>query len=431
MTEGDRLIGEFVAGRFVDAATGRAVPSPVKAVALADSLDGAEARLLRESGIAGRVAVVCDATTYDVLGRRVIRALGDVETIVLDRPHADEEDAARLAELARHADALVAVGSGTLNDLCKYVTFRDGRRCAVFATAPSMNGYVTSTASITRDGMKLSLPTHAPVGVFCDLAILAAAPKHMIRAGIGDALCRSSAQIDWLMSHVVFGTAYSDVGYALQAPDEPLLLETAHAAVAGDLAAVATLVRVLTLCGFGVCVTGTSHLGSMGEHSISHYVDMFADPHPGTLHGEQVGVATRSMTRLQEQLLALDALPPLSATTVDEPAMRARYGRAAEACIKALRAKALSAADADRVNRRIEREWPALRQRLLSLILPLARLDAVMARAGVLATGEALGLQPAFWREAVGHAHEIRDRWSFLDLAAHTGLLDAFVAGER
>ena len=33
--------------------------------------------------------------------------------------------------------------------------------------------------------------------------------------------------------------------------------------------------------------------------------------------------------------------------------------------------------------------------------------------------------------EAVGHAHEIRDRWSFLDLAAHSGLLDSFVAGDR
>ena len=33
-------------------------------------------------------------------------------------------------------DALIAIGSGTINDLCKYASAQDGKPYAVFATAP-------------------------------------------------------------------------------------------------------------------------------------------------------------------------------------------------------------------------------------------------------------------------------------------------------
>jgi glycerol-1-phosphate dehydrogenase [NAD(P)+] len=46
-------------------------------------------------------------------------------------------------------------------------------------------------------------------------------------------------------------------------------------------------------------------------------------------------------------------------------------------------------------------------------------------------TGEALGLDGGFYREAVLHARELRDRFGMLDLAADSGLLEAFAAGER
>jgi glycerol dehydrogenase-like iron-containing ADH family enzyme len=50
-----------------------------------------------------------------------------------------------------------------------------------------MNGYTSRTASITQHGHKLTLPAQAPVGAFFDLAVLAAAPKRMIRAGLAAA----------------------------------------------------------------------------------------------------------------------------------------------------------------------------------------------------------------------------------------------------
>ena len=162
------------------------------------------------------------------MGARVEAALASiatVESVVLDEPHADEAHVEKLRERTRHADALVAVGSGTINDLSKYVTATDGRPYCVFGTAPSMNGYTSTTASITlASGLKVSKPAQAPKGVFIDLKVNAAAPTYLIAAGLGDCLCRPTAQVDWLTSHRLLGTVYMAAPFLIQEADEAELL---------------------------------------------------------------------------------------------------------------------------------------------------------------------------------------------------------------
>lgn len=425
------IIDDVLAGRFAAPELGGPLPTKIRRLVVADSLEGAEQELVASLGLGDRLAVVADENTWPVLGARVASALGDVDTVVLDHPKADEATAERLQERARHADALIAVGSGTINDLCKYVTFRSGRRSAVFATAPSMDGYVTTTVSITREGFKLSLPAHAPTGVFFDLGVLASAPIRMMRAGLGDTVCRSACQVDWLLSHLLLDTVYAETPYRLMAEDEPKLYAQADRLPAGDLDAMLLLTRLLILSGLGVLVTNTSHCGSMGEHSISHFIDTFADPHPKTLHGEQVGIATWTMARLQTQMLASEEAPVLRPLPVDEADFTARYGRFAPSCLAAARKKPFDPAGTERVNRRLDESWPAIRRRLLAVMLPFAEIERVMRAAGAALHAEELGIDAAFYRRAVGHAHEIRDRYGFLDLAAQSGRLEAFAADER
>lgn len=424
------IIDDVVAGRFTAPELGRPLETTVRRIAVADSLEGAEHELVAGLELGRSLAVVGDESTWPVLGARVARALGDVQEVVLERPKADERTAELLEARTRHADALIAVGSGTLNDLCKHVTHRTGRRCAVFATAPSMDGYVTTTVSITREGFKLSLPAHAPAGVFFDLSVLAAAPPRMMRAGLGDTVCRTTAQVDWLLSHLLLDTTYAETPYRLMAEDEPRLYAAAHRLPEGDLGAMHLLTRLLILSGFGVLVTHTSHCGSMGEHQVSHFIDTFADQHPGTLHGEQVGVATWSMARLQATMLGAEGPPVLSSLAVSESDYQARFGRFAPSCLAAVRKKPFAGEAVERLNRRLQERWPEIRERLRPAMLPLAELDRVMQAAGVARHARDLGIDPAFYRRAVGEAHEIRDRYGFLDLAAQAGLLAGFAAGE-
>ena len=53
-----------------------------------------------------------------------------------------------------------------------------------------------------------------------------------------------------------------------------------------------------------------------------------------------------------------------------------------------------------------------------------------MGAAGAPLTAGERASTPSFYRRAVGHAHELRDRYCFLDLAAQSGRLADFVAGE-
>ncbi len=434
MTDLNALIRDVVAGTWADPETGKTAAVPFEAIMLAETLDGGEADVLAPLKLGKRLAVVSDTNTVEAMGRRVakhVKALGAIEDVVLPGTlHCDEPTIAMVQEKTRHADAVIAVGSGTLTDICKYATFKDGRPYAVFGTAASMNGYAATTASVTLDnGYKTSLPAHAPRGIFIDLKVSAEAPAWLSAAGLGDSLCRSTAQIDWWASHRLFGTAYSSIPYTLIGADEPAMLKSAAGLATHALEANGHLQRVLTLCGLGVCFTGTSHHGSMGEHQVSHWIDMFAGAaHPGTIHGQQVGVASLAMARLQAELLALDKPPAIKPTSIVEAEFVARYGESiGRMCYAEAKKKSFDKAGAEAFNRKLQDLWPLLCEELRPFAMDPATMKAALQAAGGPVTATELGLPRQVWRDAMKHARHIRNRWSFLDLADDAGLLDDFL----
>jgi glycerol-1-phosphate dehydrogenase [NAD(P)+] len=429
----DQTIRLLLEGRHPDPDGTGFLQVPTRAVVIAPGVAADAAALVRPLGLGRRLAVVSDRTTHEVLGARVARALealGPVQSVVLPAgPHADEDTAREVARETAGADGLVAVGAGTLNDLVKHVAASAGKGCAVFGTAPSMNGYTSPSAALTVGGLKQSLPAVAPAGVFLDLDVLAAAPARLIRAGLGDSLCRPTAQADWLLAHLVRGEPYRTAPFALLATEEPALFAEPEALAASDREAVARLARTLVLSGFGMAICGGSYPASQGEHLVSHYAEMRALPAwPPALHGEQVGVATLAMAALQERVLA-GPCPALAETRVDEAALVRHFGPVlGPRCWRELGAKRLDRAAAEAATRRLAAAWPDVQRRVGAVACPAARLRDVLRRAGAPATPEALGWPRDFFREAVRHAREIRRRWTFLDLAADAGLLEDFVA---
>jgi glycerol-1-phosphate dehydrogenase [NAD(P)+] len=427
------VIVQLLAGTWPDPETGAPLSVPVRSIVIADSLAGVEAELIAGLDLGRRLAVVSDPVTHEVLGARVERALGAMAQVVPvrlpDRPHADDATAARLGAAVEDADALIAVGSGTINDLCKYAAFQSGKPYAVFGTAPSMNGYTSANAAITVGGLKRSLAARTPVGVFLDLAVLAAAPPRMIRSGLGDSLCRSTAQADWLLSHLLRGTAYREAPFALLAGDETALFENAAGLMAGDVEIMRHLARTLVLSGLGMCISGGSYPASQGEHLISHYIDMRAGANlPESFHGEQIGVCTLTMSRLQDRLL--ETTPEIRQTVVDAADIVAHFGpETGAACLREFAAKALSAADADAVNARLAAGWPAMRDRIAAVRRQTAMLERTLDLAKAPTRPAALGWPAPLYRMAVARARQIRNRYTFLDLAGDAGLLESFAAG--
>ncbi len=423
------VIGELVQGQWQDPRTGEKRTVPIENIVIADTLDGAEAELIKRAHPGNSLAVVCDERTRAVLGERIFRALqplGSVTEFVWQNPRITPEGIAELAQGTRDAEALIAIGSGTISDSVKYGTFLDGREYSVFATSP-MNAYTTPTASVSLNGFKQSLTCHSAKGVFFDLGVVSKCPKRLIAAAFADVVCRTTSQVDWLASHLLFGTAYDETAYTLLAYDEEAMIASAEKIVSGDFEALAMLTRIAALMGLATSFTGTTHVGSMAEHMISHYIDMFAGKnHPHTSHGEQVGVATLTMSRLQNQILLADQPPVFEPTNIPVDDLRARFGLTAVEMITQTERKALDRRKADVLNEKLQAEWPRITERLRAVMLPHNTLYEAMKKAGCQLTGADLGLDPEFYRDAVRYSRFIRDRFSFLDVAGDSGQLEAF-----
>jgi glycerol-1-phosphate dehydrogenase [NAD(P)+] len=420
-------IAALLEGSYVDAETGSTVSIATRSLVVADTLVDREAELVGGLGFGRKLAVISDPTTQRVLGRRVEAALRgrfDVQSIVLDdSPYPDDDAVGAIRAATSSADAFIAIGSGTINDLTKYSSALEGKPYAVFATAPSMNGYTSLTASISQHGHKLTLPAQAPAGAFFDLTVLAAAPKRMIRAGLGDSVCRATAQTDWLMSHLLLDTPYRPLPYDLLKAEEPQLLDMAADLVAGSIDAMRVLVRTLILSGLGTAIVGSSAPASQAEHLVSHYIDMLApSSRPNVFHGEQVGVTTLSIARLQERLLV--SQPVVRADTLTERDVVAHFGdELGRSVWPELAAKLLDATQADEMNQRIAAKWSATSARLAESFLPPSRIETVLRAAGAPITPEAIHLERGFYESALLHGREIRNRFTVLDVMAANGRL--------
>jgi glycerol-1-phosphate dehydrogenase [NAD(P)+] len=403
-----------------------------QSIVLRDRLDGAEPDLLAAIGFAGkRIAVVSDRFTYDALAGRVVRNLRDagfnIQDIVWRNPRCSDQGVAELRGLVTGAEALVAVGSGTINDSVKYAAFLDGKLFATFPTSP-MTAHFAGSASVSVDGMKQSIPAHHAEGVFVDLEVLRGCPKRLIWSAYADVVCRTTAQVDWLLSHRLLDKPYWDTVYHLLAPDEPSLMNEPEAVSAGEIEAIARVTRMNGLMGLGTAFAGTTHHGSMAEHMLSHYIDMFAgDAHPGTTHGEQVGVATLAMNRLHHEILDRDEPPLLKPTVVDRNAIAKRFGEViADVCLQSFAVKCFDQAAVDHLNEKLAAIWPALTEELRPLMLDPGDIEDALRRVGAPVSAADLGLSVDFWRDAMRYGRFTRDRYTMLDLAGDAGLLDDF-----
>ncbi len=433
------LIREVISGEWRDPETGKRCNVPFETIRIEETLDGGAADLVAPLQIGKRLAVVSDTNTVEALGRRVAQELKgwtSVEEFVFPSDtHCNEPTVEVMKDKTRHCDAIVVVGSGSLTDTVRYATFQDGRSFASFATAASMNGYGAGTASVTlNNGYKTSLPSRAPRGVFIDLGVSAAAPTWLSAAGLGDSLCRPIAQVEWWAAHRLLDTAYMKTPFDVfhVENDEAEMIRTAPGLKTHSVEANGYLYRVLIEAAFGNNIVGTSHSGSMGEHQVSHWIDMFAGAaHPGTVHGQQVGVASVAMARLHRMLFSLPRAPKIKPTNIDKVDFQTRYGLDIGGMMfDETKKKSFDAKGADAFNTRLEQVWPELCAECSAMMIPPEKIASILASAGGPTNATELGLPRNIWRDAMKHARDVRNRWSFLDLADDAGLLDEFLLND-
>ena len=422
MTDYTGVLSELVNGSWREPGSGKQYNIGIKNIVIRDSLDGMEAQLVAELYQNKRIALVSDPFTHAALGQRLFIALSQDNTnqiteFVWRNAQCSDKGVAEVQAATTNADVLIAIGSGTINDAVKYACYLDDKPYSVFATSP-MNAFSTATASVSFDGFKRSITCRGAEGIFYDLSIISACPPRLISAAFADVICRTTAQVDWLLSHLLFATSYTETPYTLLAYDEPQMIASADRMLSGDVESLGMLTRISAIMGLGTRFTNTTHSGSMAEHQISHYIDMFAgDKHPRSSHGEQVGIATITMSHLQNNIIKKSTPPLMGTTNIPAESLKNRFGdEMGNNMIEQTQAKALSEAAADKLNQKLTDDWDAIRKALNAVMLPYDVLHHAMQAAGCQITATDLELDKEFYCEAVLNARFIRDRFSMLDL---------------
>lgn len=396
--------------------------SPLRQIVIDRDLGRRASRLIEDLDLGSRLAVVMDEQTQDVLGDRVAGSLAntfDIDQIVLgDHPHPDMRTVQIVIDATNEADALIAIGSGSINDITKYAAHLTRRPYVVFGTAPSMNGYTSVSAAITERGLKKSLPATLPLAVYLDLDVMAAAPKRLIAAGFGDSMARSTAQTDWLLSHLLLDTPYREAPFMLLQDDERHLISNASALAKGDIQAIELLVRTLLLSGIGMSLCGGSYPASQAEHLVAHYLDMFGHDLPAAHHGEHIAVTTLTMARLQQDLLARPSLQLQAIQESESDFIEALGVETGAACWAATASKRFDDAAIGDINRRLSAQWTEIRERVRAVGRSAEELESALKAVGAPVTPEDAGIPVDLYQAAVTNARRIRDRFTTLDLVA-------------
>ncbi len=285
-----------------------------------------------------------------------------------------------------------------------------------------MNGYASNNIAPSIRGVKRVLSGTVPRVIAANPTLIQQAPAELTAAGFGDVLAKTVSMADWKLNQLLFAEYYCPFCAQLIHELEPAYMAHPEAILARESHAIEALFQALVYSGVSMTMAGTSAPASGGEHMISHVLDMTSAIHgrPHDYHGRQVGLGTIFACALYERVLALDAprfqfcaeptdtayWQPLTAVVEEEHALKRRK--------------------AERAAQRLCTE-PRLWDDLRSVLAPMTRtalnIKRLLNAAGAAHRLEDIGCTRDRFLAAALHAHQIRERYTIIDLARAVGIM--------
>lgn len=262
-----------------------------------------------------QVLLVADDNTYRACGQQVEDALNAtglaVTHVTLSGQPWVAADESSIAEVLRVLNgrelALIAVGSGTVTDITRFVAFQTRLPFYSIPTAPSVDAYTSYTAAITIRSVKYSFPTKTAEGVYASLPVLCAAPQRMIASGFGDMVAKYTALADWKLAHLLVDETLDDT--AVRQAEEALqsCAPQAEAIRAARPSGIAALSESLFKSGRCMVRVHSSRPAAGAEHSLAHFweIQHQLNHKAESLHGEKTGTASVIIAGLYEKLRQL------------------------------------------------------------------------------------------------------------------------------
>ena len=385
--------------------------------------------------------ILFDKNTYAAAGKQVcdiLTANGISYSAYSFQNDTVEPDEHSVGSAVMHFDAscdiIIGVGSGVINDIGKILSSVSGKPYIIVGTAPSMDGYASASSSMTRDGLKISLPSRSADVIIGDTDILCNAPLHMMKSGLGDMIAKYVSICEWRIASLITGEYYCEEIASLIRSALKRCTDHAQGLLNRDPAAVQAVFEGLVIGGVAMNYAGLSRPASGVEHYISHVLDMRAVEFgtPVDLHGIQCAIGTLIAAKLYEKLQSVtpDREKALSyARQFDYSAwaeqLRSLLGKGAESMI-ALEAKE-GKYDPEKHSKRLEiilANWDKILEIIQEELPSSAQLEALLDTIDAPKTLDVIGIPQGSLPMIFKATKDIRDKYVLSRLFWDLGILD-------
>lgn len=415
---------------------------PLKHVVIKQNAEEEVSSILDSEKLGKRGLMVCDDNTWELAGRRISEVLSnngyDIKVCMLNqKPMVIPDESAItqiLLEFEPSMDFLIAVGSGTINDLTRFISHRTNKPYIIFATAPSMDGYASTVSPLLINGFKRTYITVHPLAIIADIDMLCSAPDNMILAGFGDILGKVTSLADWQLGVILAQERLCPVAKNMVQSALEEVISKAPQIAQRKPEGIQALMEALILSGVAMMMVGNSRPASGSEHHISHYIEMkyFMEGRQPLLHGTKVGLAVLYTVALYNELASLDPknidIQQLVKTKIpyEEWCQKIKevFGPIAQEVIGSNDRQNWDSVVYERRLHNIKEKWETHLKPLLSSVPRLDTVKEWLQRAGANFTPQALGIEQNLMEEALLYAKEIRPHYTILRLADDLGILE-------
>lgn len=388
-----------------------------------------------------KVYVACDEITYGIAGEKVMNILHDANidakahVFTGGRFIPNEESLGKLMiDAPRDLDLVVAVGTGSINDMCRFFSYQMNVPYAIVATAAPMDGFASSGAALMVDNIKQTIPAQTPLFIIGDTDILCGAPARMISAGLGDLLGKFTCLNDWRISKIVNDEYYCDTVVNLVKDCIENVLKNADKVASRDPKVIGDIMEGLVLTGVAMSFVGNSRPAAGCEHHLNHYWEAIEiqNGQIPVLHGIEVGLAEVVILKMTEFLR--ESRPDFDAAREKakqydqaawEEKMKEVYGTASDAIIE-LEHESKKNDPEGRLKRidKIEENWDEI-VKLMNDYMPSAeRMIEILKSLDAPYFPSQVGFSDEMLYNALVYGKENRARYTLLSMMGDLGVLE-------
>lgn len=397
---------------------GRAHETDVRAVYCGPNITAEAGRILKSENFPTSLLLVADQNTLRASRGLLpaLRASGFLvkQQVFEDMRTADMEDVDLVASLSAGLDAILSVGSGSLNDICRLAAFKADKAFAIYATAPSMDGFASDSAPITTGNFKFSHPAKQPSVIMADTKVLAASPAELKAAGFGDMIGKFIGLADWRISNLLTGEYYCPKIAALTEEALRRLLPLAHKVQDNDEKTAGEIFEALVLTGLAMGFAKSVRPASGAEHVISHFweVKKLQEGKLSDFHGKKVGLATLLLNKMYLQAAGVSQIKP-QPENLDMDEILSVYGEGlTDDVIKANTPSVTQGITPELLSE----HWEDIRNILLKTLPPQDELVRLMQSAGLPLRVEEIAVDRDLRDKAIRYSPFMRQRLTLLRL---------------